>query len=595
MNNFIFAYLKEEGSLKFSADLNKTDTIFLGTTEDKLTQVNNLDDTSKQNIMCAFELDNAYMSEEDTDIFLIGDPYFHNTNNTKSFVEIIHDNDPQRIFAELSGAFTWCKMDFPQKKVDICTDLFGQLPVFYFENSELFVVSTSVQLLLETFPSIPRTIEIERIIEFTVTGKIHDQNDSFFKYIHRLPGNKKLTYDFKTEKVNVANLVSLESYRDTSKKLTSEGLREDLKEVIKSATYGKKTAYTASGGVDSTLIAAIGATIEDNPLACYTSSTGYGNDLSFSRKSVEYIDGKLSEVTMDYAADKLDFIYEVTKAHGMPIPIRGSSIAFPLICQAIKNDNMEIVLNGTSETFISGGLYPGYIGPAYFRYCAQRFNWKELVSLVPIYTKHHIMSKRAMLSELFKSWFVYGDTDMHVQESLSGKDFSRFFKEEIQNIRKKMRVDRVIFMDYKTDLLYQMTDGATQKVMFQSYQAGVVNNIHSRTPFLDTRLVKYMDVDEDIRFHSKFDKQFARDAMKEIMDESVVYREDNEGLRWRSTVLLKENKKQIIHEIKSSKFLKTILSEKTYNKLETLTFRKSVLLSLYSVALFDKAFNISLD
>lgn len=592
MNNFIFAYIKEKESVEISLNTTSLDMVFgavSGNHFQKIKDVNHYD------MVFAYESASGYINSDNPNIFLLGDPYVTNINNKKSFIEIVEQNDPQAIFSEMSGAFCWCEFDECNSHFSLHTDIFGQMPIFYFESKEIFIISSSIHILIETLKNIPRTVNMERIIEFIVTGKIHDQNDSFFKHIHRLPGNRKLTYSLEKQTHNITELVSLNNYRDQSKKLTSENLKEDLEEVIKSATFNKTTAYSVSGGVDSTLIQAIGAIVDTNPLSCYTASTGYGNDLSFSQKATDYIHGELYEVEMDYDEDKLEFIYQVIQAHGMPLSIRGSSIAFPFICQAAQKDNMDIILNGTSEFFISGGIYASFIGPSYFRYCVQNFQFQELFSLIPVYLQKKVMKKRLMIAEIFRSWFVYSKVDSEIYESLHGKDFKNFFNKEIQQIRDNMTVKRKIFIDYKNDLLDEITNGEAQRLSYQAYQGSIINHIHSRTPFLDTRLIKYIDIDEKIRFYSDFSKQFERDAMKGIMDESVVYRKDNEGLRWRSTVLLKKNKQKMIDEIKASNFLKSILSKKTLGSLNQPTFRKSLLLSLYSVALFDKAFHITKD
>ena len=111
-------------------------------------------------------------------------------------------------------------------------------------------------------------------------------------------------------------------------------------------------------------------------------------------------------------------------------------------------------------------------------------------------------------------------------------------------------------------------------------------------PYLDTRLIKYLDNDKHLILHNKQNKQLSKDAMLGIMDPGVIYRKNTHGLKWNSLEFLKRNKNEIIQEIKASPFLNSILSKKTLHSLDKPTFRKSLLLSLYSVALFDKAFQI---
>ena len=598
MNDLVFVFFKQEQVVKFPSDCELDMTLY-GGIDEVFIPIDHLYEEQvfqKNTLLCGFESKNGALKQGEQDsLFLTGDPYHQDISSTESFIEVVSKNEAPIVYEKLSGAYTWLNVNHQNANVNIHTDLFGQVPIFYVENEVYFAMATSIQLLISILPTVPRTVNMERMIEFMVTGKINDQNDSFFKHIHRLAGNKRLTYNFSSLTLEIENITSFDYFRDPNQQLTPVDLREDLKTVIKSATYQKKSAYTLSGGVDSTLVAAIGATIEKTPLACYTASTGYGNDLKFSRQAAQYIGAKLDEVPLDYEPSKLEFIFQATKAHGMPIPIRGSSIAFPLMCKSIKGDHMDVVLNGTCEFFFSGAAYSSFIGPSYFRHCAKHCSITKLVKLIKIYIKNGIMPKKTIFKELFLSWFIYEDRDQNSQVKLSGKDTQGFFKPDIQKIRNSIKVEKNIYMDYKNDLLHEFVSGEAQRLMYQGYQAGIISHIKSRTPFLDTRLIKYMDIDEETRFFATCQKQFARESMHGLMDNDVIYRKDNEGLRWRSTVLLKENKVAMIDEIRKSKFLQTTLSEKTLRQLENKTFRKSLLLSLYSVALLDRAFDLSLD
>ncbi len=144
-------------------------------------------------------------------------------------------------------------------------------------------------------------------------------------------------------------------------------------------------------------------------------------------------------------------------------------------------------------------------------------------------------------------------------------------------------------------ILFSTLWGFNQSVIYQSYQACEMVNLSSVAPLLDVRLIKYANVSDRVRFGGPLNKQFARDAMADIMDPEVIQRRDNQGLRWRSTRFLASNHKKIASTILDSRLLAEMLSPRTRRQLESRIFSKRLMLALFSVALFDEAFHPTLS
>jgi len=595
MNNFILIYSKEKLEIDTSVlnnDINKWYT------QNNNQQIHSLQTLSEcelgqDSLLIGVESDNSLVdhSNFNKSIFVVGDSYKMAPKSHESILDIIVTQNPKEVYEKISGAYSWICMDNNLQIIEINTDFFGQMPVYYYNDSKVFSVSSSIKLLLGSLPFISRKVDIDEILKFIVGGDINDYYKPFFKSINRLQGHKNLKYEKKNDNLSVQNISSLDDFRNISYPFSPNRLKADLELVMKAA--GQNAVYMLSGGVDSTLLAAVGASITGEPIHCYTASTGYGNDLLYSKKAAKYMKSTLSEVELNYDAELLDYIEGLTEEYGSPIQIWGNTVGSSLIGERVKQDGHNILINGSAEDHVVGGVYvPTVIN--YIHYYAYYKKWKKLFSLIKFNYKRGIISKRKVLQEIMKRFFQCKHKDMTSTYKFKGKDSYNFFSKKIQDTRNKLVKKETCFIDPENRVKDYML-GRMQKFVLQAYMGGKLSDINVRLPFLDTRLIKYMDLNDEILFSQGLSKQFARDSMKGIMDDSVINRQDNEGLRWRSTVLLKKNKNQIINEIKDSKFLKQILSEKTLKSLDKRTFRKSLLLSLYSVALFDKQFHIELE
>ncbi|MDQ1325003.1 MAG: hypothetical protein QG564_127 [Campylobacterota bacterium] len=546
-------------------------------------------------ILFGFESQSGIIDFNDKKVSLIiGDFYKMCPDDSKAIMEYIQTDTKNEVYSNVGGAFSWINIFLEDKKIEINTDMFGQLPLFYYHDENVFAISTSIDLLLKSFPDIPRNVNMERIIEFIVSTEISNYFLTFFKYIHRLKGNRRLTLDNLKNPINISTYASLDDFRDPAFSFTSKNLRKDIEAVIKAVTYDKKTAYNLSGGTDSTLLSSVGAILSPQKITCYTASTGFGNDLKFARIAASYMGADLKEVDIDYNILKSDNILELIKANGRPIHIWGNNVGNTTIADKAKKDGFDIMVSGSSEHVVSGGIFESNIKLFIFEAVKNR-NWKLLFDTLRFNKKYKLLSFWKTVKEIYHSFSSSKDIKPTYLSKIKGKDFQGFFNPDIQHIRDNAKSEKIsyhldIFDFYKN--YFDGEGGALQKFTYQTYHSGKAADISVRMPYLDTRFIKYIDHDKHLFLHNKHNKQFAKEAMCDIMDPIVTYRKNTHGLKWSSLEFLKRNKNEIVNEIKTSPFLKSILSKKTLEDLNKPTFRKSLLLSLYSVALFDKIFHI---
>lgn len=593
MNNFILVYVKEKATeISFQKQIDKW---YLLNKDQKIEsiQANNEIYLPSNNILLGFESKSSIIDVEYKKIdLIIGDFYKMYPNDSKSIIEYIRTDTKDEVYRKIGGAFSWINISLENTNLEIHTDMFGQLPLFYYHDENMFTVSTSIELMLKSIPNVPRNVDMDRIIEFIVSGEISDYYLTFFKHIHRLQGNRKLIFDILKNSINITAQASFDDFRNSSFSFTPPNLRKDVEDALKAATFDTKTAYNLSGGTDSTLLSSVGATLPSEKIKCYTASTGFGDDLTFARLAASYMGVNLSEIDIDHTILKLSNILELTKTNGRPIHIWGNTIGNVNIANMAKKDGFEALISGSSEHVVSGGIFESNI-KLFIHESIKNRDWKLLLDTIRYNHKHKLLTFNEIFKEIRSSLNSSQNNQLTYKSKIKGKDFKGFFNSIIQPIRDNTKTEKLSFgVDIVDFYKNYFGGGILQKYTYQTYHNGIAAGISIRMPYLDTRFIKYIDNDKHLFLHNEHNKQFAKEAMIGIMDPVVIYRKNTHGLKWSSLEFLKRNKNDIIKEIKSSHFLNEILSKKTLESLNKPTFRKSLLLSLYSVALFDKAFHV---
>lgn len=129
--------------------------------------------------------------------------------------------------------------------------------------------------------------------------------------------------------------------------LSTEELEEQLVGAISRSAGGTSFCATLSGGVDSTLLAAVAKKSGLEPdLVAYTAVTGAGDDLRYAEGAAAQLGLALRKVEIPTGNAALDLFDELSEKAGEPLDLVGNSIGFAAIARAALNDGFDAVLTG---------------------------------------------------------------------------------------------------------------------------------------------------------------------------------------------------------------------------------------------------------
>lgn len=138
--------------------------------------------------------------------------------------------------------------------------------------------------------------------------------------------------------------------------LDSNALEHLLASTIHKLTENKQVCFALSGGVDSTLLAAI-ATRQGftQNLVAYTAVSHAGADLDYALEAASILGIEIRRVSIPIGNTALDFYDEMSTRAGASLALVGNSIGFAAVCAAAKADGFEAIVDGTGAEQMTGG------------------------------------------------------------------------------------------------------------------------------------------------------------------------------------------------------------------------------------------------
>jgi len=141
---------------------------------------------------------------------------------------------------------------------------------------------------------------------------------------------------------------------------------------------------------------------------------------------------------------------------------------------------------------------------------------------------------------------------------------------------------------------YDIEFGRLQQWLYMNDMNSMMYSVESRSPLLDYNLLKYLDIDPLYKFNQGFNKYMLRQAVPSEISDSVRWRRDKQGFRWRAGFLLRENKEEIFNKVRNSKIIDKFFSKEFItNLLQSVMDVKSefLVLKLYSICVLEDVYD----
>ena len=222
----------------------------------------------------------------------------------------------------------------------------------------------------------------------------------------------------------------------------------------------------------------------------WTTKTPEGNDYYFAKKSADSVGIKLNTVEVSYQSE-FDFNILKESANLNLASANIGVIPLSFVAKSVSNVGGTCLMNGIAGETVSLNIYKSleesylqslYINKKYLKLLKQIFNLNKI-------------KKKDIFSVLSKCniSLEYNISHLHMYHLCCGT-----IKGDTNRVRNNIEV----------------------------------SGIDSFTPYFNKALDKYMLMGMEERFKQKISKITSRLAMKDIISDEVVWRKDDQGLRW---------------------------------------------------------------
>lgn len=441
----------------------------------------------------------------------------------------------------LRGMFAFALWDESKKRLLVARDRFGIKPLYYTVQGGVLYFASEAKALLPFLPSIET--DQDALAEY-LTFQYSISSRTLFAGIEQLlPGHRLIVE---------SGVVTVERYWDVRYEIDYEHNHQYFFDrarelVLDSVDVHMRSdvevgAYV-SGGIDSTLIAALGSASSGGGLKSYHGRfleyPGY-DESEYAGHAVGSFDGDLRMASIT-AEDFSRNIRDVIRHLDHPVAGPGS---FPqyMVSELAARD-VKVVLGGQGGDEIFGG-YARYL-VAYFEQCIKAAidgTYKDgsfVVTIESIIPNLGLLREYKPLLQEFWRDGLFGplderflrlidrSTDMKEEIDWSTLDmegvYQRFFEvfNNRQNVAKEAYFDSMTHFEFKTLLpaLLQVED-----------RMSMAHGLESRVPFLDHPLIEFAaTVPADVKFPGGQLKHLLKSAFRETIPTPILERRDKMG------------------------------------------------------------------
>jgi len=443
----------------------------------------------------------------------------------------------------LRGMFAFAIWDEGNQRLFCARDRFGIKPFYYNTNGRRFYFASEAKAILPFVEVVQTNLEALKdylFFQLCLDGK------TLFDGINELPAGHLLTIQNGNVDVRQYWEVHYDLDFNHTPKYFEEKLRELIEDSVKVHTRSDVPigAYV-SGGVDSSIIAALASKLQPNgdPFKAFNgkfSISDLYDETQFATSLADMHGMSLQQV--DMTSD--DFVESISKIiYHLDYPVAGPG-SFPQYhVSKLASQERKVVLGGQGGDEIFGG-YTRYL-IAYFEQCIKGaidntlHNGNYVVtyeSIIP--NLQSLKNYKPLLKEFWRDG-LFEDIDKRyfrlinrspdlkteINWGVMGDNYSPFdtFSKifEGKNVGKESYFDKMTHFDFKTLLpaLLQVED-----------RMSMAHGLESRVPFLDHPLVEFAaTIPADIKFKDGSLKKLLVNAMGSELPELIKTRKDKMG------------------------------------------------------------------
>lgn len=448
---------------------------------------------------------------------------------------------------KFNGMWSFCLYDVEKQELFCARDRFGVKPFYYVDNDNAFAFASEQKAFVKS-GLIKAEMNEKALHNYLINNRMEPEENNFFEGIKELWPSHYLIYNLKSHQIHTYRYFKLEpDYDYETDLLSDEEVIKQIREKLINAVDLRLRSDVAvgsclSGGVDSSVLAALMSKDRKNPVYFFTSvfKNKEGDESYFADLMAKHVNGihKTIEPTSEGLFKELE-----TLVYSQDVPIWDTSTyAQYKVMELAKQNNIKVVLDGQGADELFAGYHHHFVA-----------KWNYLMSYGNVFGMIRDMnqSKKTIASPF--SLFIKEKIKANYNTYL--KNNAPYFKDDFVN--KYETVNPVQYLDkVNHQLAYDITNARLKAFLKCEDRCGMWHSVESRTPFSDDiELINLLfSINGNRKMKNGISKYFLREAVKDQLPKEIYSRYDKMGFETPMNKWIGSNYKAIFEEVEAANF-----------------------------------------
>lgn len=458
-------------------------------------------------------------------------------SDTETILHLYEQSGPAGV-EQLRGMFAFAIWDSVRKQLFLSRDRLGIKPLYYVHGDDgTLYFASEIKALLEAHAVMPE-LNYDMLADFA-TNRATSGEETLFRGVRRLlPGHNLI---WRNGSIRIERYWDLDFTKD-SDRLSDDQYTEQFGELFSDCVKSHLMSDVPlgmflSGGLDSSAIAAVMSGFVSDPIKTFSVAFAErdANELEYARIVADEFRTDHHEIVVS-PEEFFEILPSMVYQEDEPIA-HPSSVPLYFVSR-LASRHVKVVLTGEgSDELMAGynkyrvGIYNLVLGRRYEKIAPEfvRSAVRRAIDLLPVDSRARRVLQRTFLRLPANLRDVYLDNFSVFSPTMQGDLFSAATMERMTDrdpyripvgIMDELRgcdlLDRLLAADLKTYL---------HELLMKQDQMSMAASIESRVPFLDHRLVEFVNrLPVDLKLRGWTTKYILRRAMRDRLPERILSR-----------------------------------------------------------------------
>jgi asparagine synthase (glutamine-hydrolysing) len=468
------------------------------------------------------------------------------------------------ILPEFNGMWAFSFLDKSSNKLITSRDRYGKKPLFFFHDENTICLSSTIRAI-NIYLGRKAELTQQALQGFLTYGTMYPSAGpkTHFDGIEQVePGS---VYEFDLNNWSLSKRAYFDPSQPAETNLEDpDQLAKYLQTAVSSRLVSDRpVALLLSGGVDSSLLLSVLCAMKlQNQVHVYMGDTGRSDDYLYAKKCADKLGVTAKTIVLDYSNRSFDRFLSVCKHHEKAFLFNGNALAMPEMYEAISNDGIPVVLDGTGGDEFFGGYWNRQFPYAVREELSNADDsWASSIASANGKSNNihkHIRNARRR-ADLTNWW-------NEMQPRLSTARH-RYLKIPFGEILKRSATDPLTRIDNNfTQALVRdiSAGGRLGEWVWHNDRNAMMSSVENRSPLLDFRLHSYLFTGHRKKFVGKYNKHELRSIFDAFNQLPTQWRWQKQGFRWNGKSFIRQNENSIRDLIRECTWLDNSINLKTF-------------------------------